>query len=197
MVDNKAYVSTCDDLSYGNYDLADPKLKAKAEIANIQGPVRLELKVEDGKYLVRTGENIIFVVTPTPERPLLYDWHTGEEVSEYNRYEMTLYKEKTVQVSATDDVCGIVQSNPVTVEVEWPNAITNRGKSEINGVFMRDVNYPFKLYVFNRYGITMYKGSDAWDGTYNGKPVDPGTYYYIVELPDGDIRKATIEVVKE
>jgi gliding motility-associated-like protein len=37
--------------------------------------------------------------------------------------------------------------------------------------------------VFNRYGNLMYKKdnySNDWDGTYNGKPVADGTYYFVV-----------------
>jgi gliding motility-associated-like protein len=37
--------------------------------------------------------------------------------------------------------------------------------------------------VFNRYGNTVYKNdnyNNNWDGTYNGKPVPDGTYYYTI-----------------
>jgi gliding motility-associated-like protein len=37
--------------------------------------------------------------------------------------------------------------------------------------------------VFNRYGQQVYKSEnyqDNWDGTYNGKPVPDGTYYYAI-----------------
>jgi gliding motility-associated-like protein len=37
--------------------------------------------------------------------------------------------------------------------------------------------------VYNRYGQEVYKSENYqnnWDGTYNGKPVPDGTYYYAV-----------------
>ena len=38
--------------------------------------------------------------------------------------------------------------------------------------------------VFNRYGNLVYKNENylnEWDGTYNGKPVPDGTYYYVID----------------
>lgn len=38
--------------------------------------------------------------------------------------------------------------------------------------------------VFNRYGNVVYKNDNYqnnWDGTYNGKPVPDGTYYYVID----------------
>ncbi len=38
--------------------------------------------------------------------------------------------------------------------------------------------------VFNRYGNVVYKSdnyTNNWDGTYNGKPVPDGTYYYVID----------------
>ena len=38
--------------------------------------------------------------------------------------------------------------------------------------------------VFNRYGNVVYKNDNyqnTWDGTYNGKPVPDGTYYYVID----------------
>jgi gliding motility-associated-like protein len=47
-----------------------------------------------------------------------------------------------------------------------------------------------EIQIFNRWGQRLfyskgYGGSDEWDGTYKGKPVPVGTYYYIITLDDG------------
>jgi len=48
--------------------------------------------------------------------------------------------------------------------------------------------YPdHRLQIFNRYGQLLYQtrhydSNHAWDGTYKGKPLPWGTYYYILEL---------------
>ena len=41
--------------------------------------------------------------------------------------------------------------------------------------------------IFDRYGKKVYDGlgnSKPWDGTYNGTQLNPGTYYYIIDLKD-------------
>ncbi|HEX2684486.1 MAG TPA: gliding motility-associated C-terminal domain-containing protein, partial [Ferruginibacter sp.] len=38
--------------------------------------------------------------------------------------------------------------------------------------------------VYNRYGGKVFESSDYkndWDGTYKGKPVPDGTYYYVID----------------
>jgi gliding motility-associated-like protein len=73
-----------------------------------------------------------------------------------------------------------------------PNAFSPNGDG-LNDVFRpAGITYQklsvFK--VFNRYGNEVYSGTDpaqGWDGTYKGKPCEPGTYYYLIALvyPDG------------
>jgi gliding motility-associated-like protein len=47
-----------------------------------------------------------------------------------------------------------------------------------------------EVQVFNRWGERIfyskgYGGSNEWDGTFKGKPLPIGTYYYIITLNDG------------
>ncbi len=52
--------------------------------------------------------------------------------------------------------------------------VTNNGGSCTKQVFAT---------VFNRYGNVVYKNENYqnnWDGTYSGKPVPDGTYYYVI-----------------
>jgi gliding motility-associated-like protein len=66
-----------------------------------------------------------------------------------------------------------------------PNTFTPNGDG-INDVWtIKELsNYPgAQVTIFNRYGIRLYYSrgyTKPWDGTYNGKPVPFGTYYYIV-----------------
>jgi gliding motility-associated-like protein len=42
-----------------------------------------------------------------------------------------------------------------------------------------------RVQVFNRYGQLVFESNNyrlPWDGTYKGKPLPAGTYYYIIEL---------------
>lgn len=56
-----------------------------------------------------------------------------------------------------------------------PNTFTPNGDG-INDIFLRG----WKIEVFNRNGVLFYKGYEGWDGTYRGKPVAPGTYFYVL-----------------
>ena len=42
-----------------------------------------------------------------------------------------------------------------------------------------------KAQVFNRYGSKVFESNDYknnWDGTYKGKPLPDGTYYYVISF---------------
>ena len=39
--------------------------------------------------------------------------------------------------------------------------------------------------IINRWGQELYKGLGGWDGTYNGKEMSAGTYFYMITLPNG------------
>ena len=56
-------------------------------------------------------------------------------------------------------------------------ALTTSGKSEFYKI----------IQIFNRWGQVLYESQpyDAWDGTYKGKDMPLGTYYYIIDLNDG------------
>ena len=77
-----------------------------------------------------------------------------------------------------------------------PNAFTPLTKDGKNDLFLKGV--PVKI--LNRWGQTMYEGSEGWDGTFNGRDVSPGTYFYIVEIKDGErtyTMKGTVLVVEQ
>ncbi|MDR3653106.1 MAG: PKD domain-containing protein [Paludibacter sp.] len=46
----------------------------------------------------------------------------------------------------------------------------------IDDVFMKG----WQMKVYNRNGLLIYDGVDGWDGTFNGKPIDAGTYFYVL-----------------
>ncbi|MDR1583249.1 MAG: T9SS type B sorting domain-containing protein, partial [Prevotellaceae bacterium] len=66
-------------------------------------------------------------------------------------------------------------------EVIAPKAFTPNGDG-INDIFMRG----YKVVIFDRLGIEMFKGEDGWDGTYKGKPVEPDIYFYKLEYLDAN-----------
>jgi hypothetical protein len=71
-----------------------------------------------------------------------------------------------------------------------------------NDTFVKDMNPNFKTQIFTRFGTKIYESDNGWDGSVEGSMngnaeiAAPGVYYYVVELPDGNIKKGTIEVFK-
>ncbi len=72
-------------------------------------------------------------------------------------------------------------------ELKAPNAFTpdDNGK---NDVFLKG----YEVKIFNRWDEKIYEGKDGWDGTYNGKKVSRGTYYYIAVIPSYNNTTKTI-----
>lgn len=57
------------------------------------------------------------------------------------------------------------------------------GINELWLVTNGDCNKNIKVGVYNRYGNTVYESSNYkndWDGTYKGKPIPDGTYYFVI-----------------
>lgn len=84
---------------------------------------------------------------------------------------------------------------PVTVNVispiNIPNTFTPNGDGFNDRWLINDL-LPFPacvVDVFNRYGQLLFHSvgyGRAWDGIYNGGKLPPGTYYYMIDLKNGD-----------
>lgn len=76
-----------------------------------------------------------------------------------------------------------VQSHLIIPSAITPNSDGINDKWEIGNLS----DYPEAyVRVYNRWGTELYKsakgGADTWNGTWKGKPLPPGTYYYIINL---------------
>ncbi len=107
----------------------------------------------------------------------------------------------TYMVSA-DDANGCPTSASVLVTVQdtttavtipdtlyIPNVFTPNGDG-INDIFRVTAPVDFKMEVYNRWGQLVFTSSlqNYWDGrTNNGEPCTAGTYYYVIELEDGEV----------
>jgi len=81
-------------------------------------------------------------------------------------------------------------------EMTIPNAFSPGATPGINDVFK--VRYKsvvrFQGWIFNRWGTELFHWSDpaqGWDGTYRGKYVPAGAYYYVIEYTGTDGKKRT------
>ena len=83
---------------------------------------------------------------------------------------------------ADDDLFIKVVRDFIVPNTFTPNGDRINDKWEIENLSL----YPeHRVQVFDRYGQILYDSknySDAWDGSYKGKPLPSGTYYYIIDL---------------
>ena len=189
-IETEAYVS-----KIGSDTYTSGTLKSKTSVKEIQKPI--ELTLEANNTYVAPGREVEFTAIPTPDNSAIsYEWtNVGDYNANTKQITMPVFVTKTVKVTATLGTCPSVSAS-ATVNVEWANVITPYDPESPNATFAKGIGKN-TIFIFNRYGQTVHKGSNGWDGKYNdGKLVEPGTYYYVIEFDNGDVRKAAIEVIK-
>lgn len=106
----------------------------------------------------------------------------------------------TVTVTA-ENLAGCTTSKSAVIAVTpfVPNVFSPNNDG-INDFFMPD----FEQEVFDRHGLSIYKGSTGctgWDGYYKGRPADPDTYFYVLKYTDLEntdhVRRGFITLVKQ
>ena len=75
--------------------------------------------------------------------------------------------------------------------VKLTTAFTPNG-DQINDTFA--VGY--KIQIFNRLGMLVFKSDNGWDGTYKGRQVEAGVYFYVAVSPEGVEQKGTVEILR-
>jgi gliding motility-associated-like protein len=83
----------------------------------------------------------------------------------------------TIVLTATSAVgCQASDSTTVDVIPFIPNVFSPNGDG-INDLFMEGL----QAEVFDRNGMKLYSGTTGWDGRFNGRPLDPDTYFYLLQ----------------
>ena len=149
--------------------------------------------------LLAGKDEVTITATPTTESAAIdtYKWNiNGVSVEgSSDTYTEYPYVNTVYELSASGRCNTLVKS--VSVEAKWQTAITpeNNGK---NDVFAKGHH----ITVFNRYSEKVFEGDDGWDGIIDsnfakkGEVAEPGVYFYYINLPNGTVQRATIEVVK-
>ena len=114
-------------------------------------------------------------------------WHDGSNAQKYQVTKPGLYSVKAA------NACGAVYATTVATYADCnlrvPNAFSPNGDG-INDTWRLPwlrTHTGTHVQVFNRIGTPVFEvfnNTVNWDGTHNGTPLPPGTYYYIITASD-------------
>lgn len=155
-----------------------------------------ELEIQPKEQLITIGGVPSFVVTPNyvgqaAEYSVLVNGEQVESLADYKPY---IDSEYTI---VFDGECGTT-TDSARVTVQWPTVFTPYVLDGLNDTFVKDMDPNFHTEIFNRFGMPLITTDNGWDGYLSdGKLAVPGVYYYVVNLPDGNVKKGTIEVFKK
>jgi len=107
----------------------------------------------------------------------------GETAQTYQTPSAGVYS-VTASNMMTADPCVYSDTMVVDVSVDYcvdnlPNAFSPNGDG-INDVYLQGAD----MIIVNRWGQTLFEGTNGWDGTHNGMPVSNGTYYVVFKFFD-------------
>jgi len=128
------------------------------------------------------GQIITFIAEPYGYPTYVFYVNSNQvQHSSANTYQTnTLNNYDVVAVTAIENGCESINKSELKIEIKpLSNAFTPNNDGT-NDVFLKGLD----LTILNRWGQQLYKGKDGWDGTYQGKIVSPGTYFYVVTLKD-------------
>ncbi len=172
------------------YDSFDTPSNAATVEVDVKPSVTVALSSNTNKVMI--GGTATLTVTTTPaNNTLTWTLNGNSAAITANPYTTNPYLAENYQVVATDG-CTSATSELVSIAVEWPTAIIPFNQDGLNDTFAAG----FAIKVFDRYGKVVFDGADGWDGRIGGVFAQPTVYYYIVTLPNNQVKKGTIEVVK-
>ena len=155
-----------------------------------------ELEIQPKEQLITIGGVPSFTVTPNyvGQAAEYSVWVNGEQIESLADYKPYIDSEYTI---VFDGECGTTTDSAM-VTVQWPTVFTPYVLDGLNDTFVKDMDPNFHTEIFNRFGMPLITSDNGWDGYLSdGKLAVPGVYYYVVNLPDGNVKKGTIEVFKK
>jgi len=86
-------------------------------------------------------------------------------------------------------------------EIIPPNVISPNGDGLNDAFYIHPyLPQPSSLIIYNRWGAEVFRSANydqTWQGaTTDGKPVAEGTYFYVLQLPSGTVKKGTVSVFR-
>ena len=141
------------------------------------------------------GGSVTLKVTGNYDKVL---WSTGE-----TSYSITVFQagKYTVEVfrhgcSNTKTVNVLIKKHTGYMNLITPNGDGYNDKWLIYN--LEDIG-PCSVDIFNRWGNIIFSSSNYnnnWQGTYNGNPLQEGTYYFIYKCADNNVHKGTVNILR-
>jgi gliding motility-associated-like protein len=124
-----------------------------------------------------------------------------DETSPVTRIHDLAVGENTFSWTVTNGICSEVSLVKINVDDLFiPSVITPNGDGKNDTFIINALIGPVKLLIFNKWGNEEYRSSDyanEWDGTNNkGDQLTEDTYYYIITLGNGTVRKGTVLIMR-
>jgi len=106
----------------------------------------------------------------------------------------------TVQDSAgcstTDSVVITICQTEIQIPtIQIPNIITPNNDGKNDAFYIGNLPEQSNLTIFNRWGKTVYHSLN-YQNNWEAADVVSGTYYYLLTLPDGTLKKGFLEIIK-
>lgn len=132
--------------------------------------------------------------TITPQPNVNYFWEMGDgtnlagnSISHQYNIDYSQWHFPVKLIAVNEYGCENDSVKMVNVDFFIPNVFTPNGDGK-NDIFMPDV----KLEIYDRNGMLIYKGTDGWNGDFNGVKADDDSYFYYLIYKDGDgVEKST------
>ena len=130
----------------------------------------------------------------------------GENLFTTEEFDWLTQSSFTIRVKTSDGEFSFEKSFIINIEkfidgVKFATAITPNGDGENDTWQIEDIEaFPdVTVFVYDKYGLNVFKSKQGyipWDGTYNGRQLPMGTYYYMIDLHDGvNVYKGTITII--
>ncbi len=140
----------------------------------------------------------VLTITPTDAPNYSLKWYLGDAAFD-GSFPRKPYLDQVYKVVVVDE-CGNTHIATAGTQVEWPTIFMPYDNSA-NKDFVVGIDGGIELFVFDRSGNMVAHTADGWDGfanqNGNTKIAMPGLYYYKAILPDGSVKKGTVEVFKK
>lgn len=128
-------------------------------------------------------------------------WNTGSNTTSIEVDKTGRYSVRVVALNGCYAADSIMIMYLPKTPFNFMNVITPNGDG-MNDLFKIDKidkYQPCKLEIYNRWGNELYSSNNYqndWDGTYKGKHLPEGTYYFVLVTKDRKLFKGAVNIVK-